>query len=276
VRTLYDLPIGHWRAARSLLLEEAALEPEWAATLIGNRDSPAKTERKDAELAQADVVFVASAYTRRTLTEAADFKGAVMVVPYGAPDAPPARPAGAARDETSKKLRVLFVGSLGQRKGLSYLFAACRRVGSAVTLTVIGRKTDAPCAALDRELAGVRWIPTATHRVVLREMAAHDVFVFPSLFEGFGLVLLEALAMGLPIVTPAHTAGPDLIEEGVQGFIVPIRDAAAIAARLELLHRDRARLAEMSRQARLRALEHTWDNYEQTLAACVERALSGA
>lgn len=270
VRTLYDLPIGHWRAARTLLLEEAQREPEWASTLTGNRDSPAKTERKDAELALADVVFVASTFTRKTLGEASDFKGVVMVVPYGSPtilpDVPPREPA--------KKLRVLFVGSLGQRKGLSYLFAACRRVRSAVTLTVIGRKPDEPCAALERELGDARWVSTCTHSGILAEMAAHDVFVFPSLFEGFGLVLLEALAMGLPVITTAHTAGPDLIREGVQGFIVPIRDSAAIAEKLEWLHRDPARLAEMSRQATLRAREYSWDNYERTLAACVGGALA--
>lgn len=269
IRTLYDLPIGHWRAARTLLLEEAQREPEWAATLTGNRDSPAKTERKDAELALADVVFVASTFTRKTLGEASDFKGVVMVVPYGSPTVLPVE----ASRTPARKLRVLFVGSLGQRKGLSYLFAACRQVKPAVTLTVIGRKPDEPCAALERELRDVRWIPTCTHAGILAEMAAHDVFVFPSLFEGFGLVLLEALAMGLPVITTANTAGPDIIQEGVQGFIVPIRDSAAIAEKLACLHREPERLVEMSRQARLRAREYSWDSYEQTLAACVGRAL---
>jgi alpha-maltose-1-phosphate synthase len=270
--TLYDLPIGYWRAARTLLLEEAEREPEWAATLTGNRDSAAKTERKDAELALADVVFVASSFTRRTLGEAADFKGTVVVVPYGAPSFTPVIPA--ASPGPAKKLRVLFVGSLGQRKGLSYLFAACRQVSSAVTLTVIGQKPLEPCPVLDRELGAVRWIPSCPHQQILAEMAAHDVFVFPSLFEGFGLVLLEALAMGLPVITTPHTAGPDLIHEGVEGFIVPIRDSTAIARCLELLHRDPARRAEMSQRARERAREFSWANYEETLAACVGQALA--
>ncbi len=272
VGTLYDLPIGYWRAARALLLEEAERQPEWAVTLAGNRDSAAKTERKDAELALAEVVFVASSYTRRTLSEASDFKGTVVVVPYGAPALPAVAPSSPPLP--AKQLRVLFVGSLGQRKGLSYLFAACRQVQSAVTLTVIGQKPQEPCPALDRELAGARWIASCPHSQILAEMAAHDVFVFPSLFEGFGLVLLEALAAGLPIITTPHTAGPDLIQEGVDGFIVPIRDSTAIAERLELLHRDPARRAEMSRQARRRAREFTWASYEATLAACVRQALA--
>lgn len=269
--TFYDLPIGYWRAARTLLLEEAEREPAWAATLEGNTDSSAKTERKDAELALADVVLVASTFTRRTLGDAAAFKGTVVVVPYGAPNLPAGTPLRSPSPD--KKLRVLFVGSLGQRKGLSYLFAACRLAGSAVTLTVIGQKPPATCAILENELRNVRWIASCSHQQILAEMAAHDVFVFPSLFEGFGLVLLEAMAMGLPIITTANTAGPDLIRDGVEGFIVPIRDSVAIATRLEELHREPARLAEMSRQAGWRAREFSWLEYEETLASCVNQAL---
>lgn len=273
-RCIYDLPIGYWRAARAILQEEAEREPEWAGTLIGNRDSAEKTARKDAELQQADLVLVASTFTQRSLERAEGFRGQVVRIPYGAPpldsaatSAPPPPPRAAG------KLRALFVGSLGQRKGLSYLFRAVKLLRPAVELTVIGTRPLAACAALDRELAQVRWIPSCPHREVLAEMAAHDVFVFPSLFEGFGLVLLEAMAMGLPIITTSHTAGPDLITEGEEGFIVPIRSPEAIAARLELLRAEPGRLAAMSAQARLRARDFTWDHYGETLAACVSSAL---
>jgi starch synthase len=275
LRALYDLPIGYWRAAREILMEEAEREPEWAVTLSGNQDSSQKTARKEAELAMADVVYVASSYTRKTLEAARDFKGKVVIVPYGSPTLPAANgsrpPIERKRDG---KLRVLFVGSLGQRKGLSYLFAACRQLGpAAVELTIIGQKPLEPCAILDRELSAVRWLPTCPHQQVLAEMAAHDVFVFPSLFEGFGLVLLEAMAMGLPVVTTEHTAGPDLIRDGVEGFIVPIRSSAAIAEKLELLLRDPLRRSDMSECARLRAREFSWETYGDTLATCVAQAL---
>lgn len=275
IRALYDLPIGYWRAAREILVEEAEREPEWAVTLSGNTDSPQKTARKDAELAMADVVYVASSYTRKTLEAARDFKGKVVIVPYGSPTLPAANgtrpPLERKRDG---KLRVLFVGSLGQRKGLSYLFAASRQLGAAVELTIIGQKPLEPCAILDRELAAVRWLPTCPHAQVLAEMAAHDVFVFPSLFEGFGLVLLEAMAMGLPVVTTEHTAGPDLIRDGVEGFIVPIRSSTAIAEKLELLCREPLRRADMSECARLRAREFSWKTYGETLATCVAQELA--
>jgi len=265
------LPIGYWRAAHAILKEEAQLQPEWAVTLTGNQDSEEKNARKDEELALADVVFVASSFTRQTLSFAPKFDGSVVMIPYGSPTVSPVEHAPRSK---SPRLRVLFVGSLGQRKGLSYLFAACRQLGSNVELTVIGQKPLESCPALERELARVRWIPTCAHSEVLAEMSRHDVFVFPSLFEGFGLVLLEALAMGLPIIATPHTAGPDLIRDGKEGFIVPIRSATEIAARLDLLHRDRSRLDMMSAAARRRAGEFQWETYESTLALCVAQVLA--
>lgn len=269
---IYDLPIGYWRAARAILQEEAEREPEWAVTLNGNLDSMRKTARKDGELQLADFVMVASSFTKRTLEHAPGFRGTVVTIPYGAPrlelPLPTETPSRA-----NAKLRVLFVGSLGQRKGLSYLFRAMRELGTGAELTVIGARPMVACSALDHELASIRWIPTCSHREVLAEMAAHDVFVFPSLFEGFGLVLLEAMAMGLPIITTAHTAGPDLITEGVEGFIVPIRSSGGIAEKLELLRREPERRKMMSDNARARAREFTWEQYGHSLAACVSSAL---
>lgn len=271
VTTLYDLPIGYWRAARELLVEEAAREPAWASTLIGNEDSDEKTARKDEELALADAVFVASSFTLKTLARAPGLKAPVHVIPYGAP----ARPENAPRREERRRagpLRAIFVGSLGQRKGLSYLFEACRRLGSSVELTVIGTLPLVSCPALEAELKRVRWIPSCPHAQVLQEMAAHDVFVFPSLFEGFGLVLLEAMAMGLPIITTPNTAGPDLFEDGREGFIVPIRSTEALMEKLELLGRDPDRVAAMGRAAAVQAATFTWENYGRRLAEGVSQA----
>jgi glycosyltransferase involved in cell wall biosynthesis len=271
---IYDLPIGYWRAARTILQEEAEREPEWAATLTGNRDSAEKNARKDAELRDANLVVVASTFTLRTLDSARDFQAPVVMIPYGAPRLDLAHlPVVSPAPAKPGRLRVLFVGSLGQRKGLSYLFAAMRGLAGAAELTVIGARPLAPCPALDRELRAVRWIPTCSHREVLAAMASHDVFVFPSLFEGFGLVLLEAMAMGLPIITTPHTAGPDLITDGIEGFIVPIRSADAIAGRLDLLRRNPDLRTDMGERARRRAAEFTWEQYGDSLATCVSSGL---
>ncbi|MCX6967513.1 MAG: glycosyltransferase family 4 protein [Verrucomicrobia bacterium] len=265
MKCLYDLPIGYWRAAHPIYEEEMEREPQWAATLTGTLDSAEKLARKDEELSLADAVFVASSFTKKTIERAPCAKNKpVHVIPYGSPFTPP--PAMA---RTGGKLKVLFVGGLGQRKGLSYLLKAVDLLGSQVELTLVGNKTTNDCAPLNEALRRHRWIPTLPHSEVLREMSRNDVFVFPSLFEGFGLVILEAMSQGLPVITTENTAGPDLIQEGESGFIVPIRSAQAIAEKLDLLLRDSRLLSAMKTAARETALRHTWGQYRARLGEAV-------
>lgn len=264
---LYDLPIGYWRAAHEIYAEEAQREPEWACTLTGMRDSPEKLARKDRELALADTVIVASSFTRQTIQAAPHAPASVHVIPYGAPAAaatPSERPAGG-------PLRVFFAGSLGQRKGLSYLFEAVRLLEGRVELTLLGTKVSEACAPLNEALKRHRWIRSLPHAEVLREMGHHDVFVFPSLFEGFGLVILEAMAQGVPVIATPHTAAPDLIQDGIDGYIVPIRSAEAIAEKLDLLASDFQLLSALKIAAHAAARRRSWESYHSLLSESVLR-----
>ena len=271
-RRFYDLPIGYWRAGQAVFAEEAEREPAWAPTLTGRGDSGAKLARKDAELVRADAVFVASRFTEKTLREHAPAgvcPARVHVIPYGAPE-----PVGEADSalahgggSESRPLRVLFAGSLGQRKGLSYLLKAVEILGRRrVELTLLGMKTAEGCAPLEAATHAHRWVPSLPHAGVLAEMARADVLVFPSLFEGFGLVIPEAFSRGLPVIATAHTALPDLLTgDGVEGFVVPLRSAGRIAERLECLAADPARLRAMQRAALARAASLRWEDYRRRL-----------
>ena len=273
-RRFYDLPIGYWRAGQAIFAEEAEREPAWAPTLTGRGDSGAKHARKDAELAAADRVFVASRFTERTLREHAPAglcPAQVHVVPYGAPtpvaEAASALGNGGGESGLRRPLRVLFAGSLGQRKGLSYLLEAMRiRCPRHVTLTLLGMKTAEGCAPLEAATRAHRWIPSLPHAGVLAEMARADVLVFPSLFEGFGLVIPEAFSRGVPVIATAHTALPDLLTaEGGEGYVVPVRSAGSRAERREGLAADRGRLRAMQRAALARAGTLRWEDYRRRL-----------
>ncbi len=272
IKTFYDLPIGYWRAARRILEEEAELSPDWAATLSGNRDSEAKLARKDRELALAETVIVASSFTRSTLSEAPHPPVDIVQVPYGAPMIEPSvRPAIRA---PGSPLRVLFVGSLGQRKGLRYLFEAMNQLGSGFELTLIGTVPATRCDPLAKGLRRHRHISSLPHAGILEEMRRHHVFVFPSLFEGFGLVLTEAMACGLPLISTPHTAAPDLITSGDEGFIIPIRSPEAIAQKLTELSVDEERRQSMANRALQRARELTWVSYRRNLVAHLRARLN--
>jgi glycosyltransferase involved in cell wall biosynthesis len=271
VERIYELPIGYWRAAQQIYAEEREREPQWAVTLDGGLDSAEKLARKDEELRLASRVIVASSFTKNTLALAPEIGGPIHVIPYGAPDA-----AAMPGDGGSiKKLKVIFVGSLGQRKGLSYLLAAIEPLQAIVELTLLGSKPSENCPPLDEAIRRHRWIKSLPHHEVLEEMARHDVLVFPSLFEGFGLVILEAMSRGLPVITTPNTAGPDLIREGEDGFIVPIRSAAAIQEKLEILARDRARLQTMKHAALDTARRCSWKVHRRLLQEMVRTVWPG-
>jgi len=274
MKCVYEHPVGYWRKVQRLMCEEAELEPEWAATMGGLADSEEKLARKDAELASADRIIVASSFSRESLNEYPGSLSPIKIVPYGAPSAFDLRDAGALNK--SGPLKVLFVGGLGQMKGLSYLFRAVKMLEKFVTLTVVGRKSPDTVPVLEHALQSSRWIETLPHHEILREMTAHDVLVFPSLSEGFGMVVTEALSQGLPVITTPHTCGPDVLTEGEDGFIVPIRDAQAIAEKLELLHRDRDRLAAMSEAASKKAKTLTWERYRRGVVEVVRETLATA
>jgi alpha-maltose-1-phosphate synthase len=265
IRRIYDLPIGYWRAARRILSEEAGRRPEWAATIGGLRDSEEKLERKDEELRLAERIVVASSFTAQTLKECPFPLAPVTVIPYGA-DEPVGEPLPVRRDGP---LRVLFVGSLSQRKGIAEVFESVAAMGRHAALTVIGRKTGAPCKPLDEALARCRWIPSLPRERILEEMRGHDALLFPSLFEGFGLVVTEALSQGLPVITTTHTCGPDVIEDGVEGFLVPVSNAGAITEKLECLDRDRSRIEAMREAAMKKARSLAWADYRRRIVELV-------
>jgi len=268
VQRIYDLPIGYWRVGQRIFAEEAEREPEWAPTLTGALDSTEKRDRKDDELRLATRLIVASRFTKQTLTES-PCTAKIDIVPYGAPS-----PISSEIAKPSGRLKVLFAGSLGQRKGLSYLLKAVEILKSNVELTLLGRKGAAGCEPLESAIRKYRWLPTLNHAAVLREMRDHDVLVLPSLFEGFGLVILEAMAQGTPVITTDHTAGPDIIEIGTDGFIVPIRSAEAIAEKLELLARDREQLISMKLAARRNAQSRGWEGYRQRLVEVAQEVMA--
>lgn len=269
----YDLPIGYWRAAQRIFEEERELQPAWANTLELLQASPWKLERKDQELRLADRIFVPSNFIKSTLSEFPEPIADVQIVPYGAPSQPSRR----RRCSRSGPLNVLYVGSLGQRKGLSYLFQAMERLDCEATLTLLGPKPAIRCRPLEEALNRFSWMPPVNHGEVLDLMAQYDVLVLPTLFEGLALVILEAMSQGLPVITTAHSgAGPEIIVDGQQGFIVPIRDPDAIAERLSLLATDGDRLAAMSTAAERRAAERTWDTYGAAMVAAVQPLLSAA
>jgi len=274
IHRIFDLPFPHHRAYIQILEAERELKPEWAPTLTALHDSPKRLARKDRDLDLADLIIVASSFTAETLKSyPGSLTSRIFTVPYGAPAAGPSRQQTRPQDP----LRVLYVGKLSQQKGIGYLFEAAElldRNKVRYSLTVLGNST-VPTRELTRALAACRWIDSAPHSEVLKLMREHDVLVFPTLFDGFGLVILEAMAQGTVVIATPNCAAPEILDDGRDGFIVPIRSPEAIAQRLTKLAEDRDLLATMSEAARLKAISRGWERYRQELLNAVQSVFSG-
>ncbi len=96
-------------------------------------------------------------------------------------------------------------------------------------------------------------------------MAENEVLLFPSLLEGFGLVILEAMAQGMAVITTTNTGGADVLENGRNGFVVPIRDVEALCEALNSLADDRDYLFEVRREALKASQALQWSNYRKRL-----------
>ena len=115
---------------------------------------------------------------------------------------------------------------------------------------------------------GVNWRPACSREALRERYRAADVFVFPSFFEGFGLVLLEAMACGLPAIASEATAGPDVLTPAC-GRLVPTGDPEALVESLGWFEQHRGQLPELSRAARGQAERCTWENYRRCVTEAV-------
>jgi glycosyltransferase involved in cell wall biosynthesis len=264
----YDLPIGYWRTSKILLDKEREKWPGWENTLTGFSDSDEKLARKDQELQLANRIFVASKFTAKTLENYPGQLAPIEVIPYGFPPTMGIREY--AKISNTRRLKLLFVGGLSQRKGIANLFSAVEKLKDHVELTVIGQKPKNNCPALNEALSKHRWINSLSHAEILKTMREHDVLLFPSLFEGFGLVITEAMSQGTPVITTDRTAGPDLIDHGQNGWIIEAGSTRALQESIEeILYQPRL-IEQVGREAMKTAGARPWNMYGYELAKALQ------
>jgi starch synthase len=263
--SIYEYPSAYWQWLHVLFREEAERNPQFAGLLSSLAVPLAHLEWKEEELRRADYVVVPSAFVKRTLAGVVP-ETRMLVIPYGAPEVKQRK---RIHPDPGQPLKVLFAGALSQRKGIAYVLQAIRMLGTQVDFTMVGSRLGAN-PVVDQACREHRWFETLPHQQVLNEMLNADVLVLPSLSDAFGLVVTEALACGLPVIVTPNTGASEIVQDGRDGFLVPIGDAEAIADRLQALHRDRELLAEMSMQAQATAKENSWENYRATWARAVE------
>jgi glycosyltransferase involved in cell wall biosynthesis len=224
------------------------------------------TIREEKIYAMADAITVGSSFARRSFLEEGVPADKVHVIPYGvrleAFATPLASPA--ASKTSAETFDVLFAGSISLRKGVPYLLEAFRRLRHpAKRLRLAGAMDASMKQVLNRlPLESVEFLGPLARPELAQWMSRSHVLVLPSIEDGFGLVMAEAMACGCPVISSTNTGGDDLYTEGAEGFIVPIRDPVAIADRMQQMADDQVLQRKMS-SAALRRVQSIggWSDY---------------
>jgi starch synthase len=239
------LYIDHWQA---LMREEYSRHGEGVDHFY-SLFPEAVVARMKREYAEADRIVVASSLAEETFVRAGVPREKMITIPYGV-DTELFRPAVNASPSTT--FRVLYVGRLELLKGVHYLLEAWNRLAlTDARLTLVGMVLPEIHPVLARGSGpSVRRLEPVKRTDLPLLYADADAVVTPSLGEGFGLTIIEAMSCGVPVIATEDSAARDVITDGVDGFRIPIRDVETLADRLRWCHGHRQELREMGKRAR--------------------------
>jgi alpha-maltose-1-phosphate synthase len=257
---IYDMPIGYYPAWEKTQLELAQKFVDWLPTdgLPSSRHVRHQQKRQEMEL--ADLVLAPSSFVAETVRTFHPNK-TLALAPYGV-DLEFWTPGS--RAEGSEVLRFIYAGQISLRKGIPVLLQAWEKAALRYAeLQLVGswNLSDSKKASLPR---GVTHVSALSSEALRDHYRRADVFVFPSFFEGLALVLLEAMACGLPAIASAATGGADVLTEA-SGRLLPVGDLDGLVDSLRWFNQNRSLLPAMGRAARKKVEECTWDRYRRAV-----------
>jgi glycosyltransferase involved in cell wall biosynthesis len=276
---IYDVPAPEHEFTHQILRREIDRFPELLNAYQRRIRRPEihgrRTERRRREWQSAHLVIANSNFTRDSFRGYEDpsqpEKGLdkVRVVPYGAPPPDPSAVEGGSLG--AGPVRFLWAGTFSLRKGAHYLIEAWKNAGltpSSAVLDVYGAVT-LPEGVLSQTPKEFRFNGSVPREELYLAYRQADVFVFPTLCDGFGMVVTEAFSRGLPVITTRYAGAADLVQDGDNGLLVPAADSHALAGALQWCLDNRPALKAMREAALQSAAAWQWADYRAALLANV-------
>jgi glycosyltransferase involved in cell wall biosynthesis len=278
-RTVLHVASLHPAFHDAILDREYARYPELKDSVdfeLRERRAP-RDRRRLAEYASADLLIVSSSLSRQLLIEHGIPEDRIEVVHLGAPDVPATAGNAGTRTRTAgttgtgtpgtSPLTVLYVGKVSVAKGCHVLLHAWTALGSRDARLVMVGRNQLPASV--RVPPRVEMLGSLPHAAVLDRMPQFDVVVLPTLCDSFGVVILEALQRGVPVITTANAGAADLVEEGENGWIVAAGDAEALTERLAWCERHVRSVRAMRAQVRRGSRPRTWPDFRRDVRDAV-------
>ena len=261
---IYDLPIGYYPAWERRQEELTRGFAEWLPPNGLPSRRHVRPAQKQREMELADLVLVPSTFVENTVRQFIPRKK-IAVAPYGV-DAdfwrPPVEPS------SDRNLRFIYAGQVSVRKGVPVLLNAWRKARLCdATLDLVG-----PWQLnerLQRRLPpNVAHYPACSSEQLRLRYQSADIFVFPSYFEGLALVLLEAMACGLPVIASDASGVADVLQPG-EGAVIDAGNEEMLIETLRSFEQQRSRLPQMKLAARAKAEKCSWERYRKLVSEAV-------
>ncbi len=258
------------------IFQKEIMEEEFELHGLSFQADKRMISKKLEEYSFADYISIPSQFTKNTFLKYPALKNKIICIPYGV-DAEKFYPIKNATND--KIFRIIICGNIGLRKGIQYLLKAFYELKLPNSeLYVIGPVSAELKSIIEKyKASNIIWAGCFNENKLVHEYAKGSVFCLPSIEEGLALVIPQAMSCGLPIICTTNTGGGDIISEGEEGFIIPIRDADAIKQKILFLYENAETRIEMGKQARNTILNNfTWSHYGQKIIAAYRDILKSS
>ncbi len=217
----------------------------------------------------ADYHMVASSFSKQVLLNIGVEDERIAVIPYGVEiDKIPHKE----KYDVEGKLKILYVGEVSPQKGIYDFLEMTERFRDNVEFHIVGSGLE-KLSQKNQERIRTK---TEFHGYMLQEdlfqlYSDCDLFLFPSLGDGFGFVVIEAMAAGLPVICSSNSIGYDAVQDGKNGFVYQTGNVDELEEKIEYFLENRLEIERMGREAIVTTQRYTWDNYDSLVKSVIDR-----
>lgn len=232
---------------------------------------PKIIEKELKEYEEADYVSIPSLFVKKTFLDKGFPENKLIHVPYGVDLT---RFKQIAKNDNI--FRVIFAGGMTLRKGVQYILQAMSELNLPNSeLMLIGSMNDEMRPFFDKYEGDYKWVGHVRQSELYKYYSQGSVFVMMSVEEGLSLVQPQAMACGLPIIATTNTGAEDVVRDGVDGFIIPIRDIETLKKKIIYLYENKEKREQMAQSAKTRVSRgFTWDDYGENIMTAYKKIIS--
>jgi glycosyltransferase involved in cell wall biosynthesis len=235
-------------------------------------------DESNEEIRRANHYIVASSVSKQSLVNLGVSNSDIILVPYGT-NLFPSYIANYGRPKDSfesPRLRCLFIGSLTYAKGAKHYSDAILSLPKDKYEFHFAGTYDVSSPLYSLLCSSVVFHGHLSRSHLMSVLQNTDILVFPSLVDGFGLSVLEAFSMGVPVICSSGAGVKDIVRNNIDGIIVKSGSSHEICKSLEYLNDNRQLLAKMSENAYFQSIFYTWERYHSELASHFLNVVEGA